>query len=370
MKIIAQNCSSINLVCLDTIHVSAVDAERALEGNNIMIEGLGEFTRIVEDGHIGQVDAGQVPRFAGNANFGRLPGILEVEQYDIAVLGLPFDSGVTFRPGARFGPTHVRDSSRLIRPFNVALETSPFKQAQVVDAGDVSLNPFDAKQAVADMEVAADRLSANGARLVAIGGDHTLSLPMLRSAAKHHGPITLVHFDAHLDTVESIMNCDVNHGTPFYVAAKEGLLHADTCAHVGVRASFYDASDLDNDVKLGFKIFPAHALAEQPLSEMIAALHERVGDTPVYLSVDIDVLEPGLAPATGTPELGGLIGRELLAIIRSFVGRNVIGGDVVEVSPAYDHAQITGIAAAHVVYEMLSVMALNKANGLWARPQS
>ena len=330
-----------------------------------MIEGFGEFERINENGRIGQINAARVPRFVGNATFGRLPSVAEVDEYDIAVLGLPFDSGVTFRPGARFGPSHVRDSSRLIRPFNVALETSPFAQAQVVDAGDVSLTPFDAKQAVADMEAAADRLSADGARLVAIGGDHTLSLPMLRSVAKRFGPVTLVHFDAHLDTVESIMNSDVNHGTPFYVAAREGLLNPETCAHVGVRASFYDASDLENDIRLGFQIFPAHDLAKRPLPEMIDDLLHRVGDTPVYLSIDIDVLEPGLAPATGTPELGGLLGRELLAIIRAFAGRNVVGADVVEVAPAYDHAQITGIAASHVVYELLSVMALNKAGGGW-----
>lgn len=333
-----------------------------------MIENFpGDFPRINKNGVVGQVDAAIVPRFAGRATFARLPEISDVDDYDVALVGLPFDSGTTYRPGARFGPNHVRDSSRLIRPFNVALKTSPFTDVQVVDAGDVSLTPFDAGVAVQAMQAAAERLTRNGARLVAIGGDHTLSLPMLRAAAQHHGPITLVHFDAHLDTVESILGCEVNHGTPFYRASEEGLLNADTCAHVGVRASFYDASDLETDIRVGFQIFPAHDLAERPLSDMIRDLHERVGDTAVYLSVDIDVLEPGLAPGTGTPELGGLLGRELLAIIRSFLGKNVVGGDVVEVAPAYDHAQITGIAAAHVVYELVSVIAENRRRELWSR---
>ncbi|PRB43091.1 agmatinase [Arthrobacter sp. MYb23] len=330
-----------------------------------MIENYGEYPRIAGPA-TGQVDAAVAPRFAGRATFARLPEIRDVKDYDIALLGLPFDSGTTFRPGARFGPNHVRDSSRLIRPFNVALETTPFTDVQMADAGDVALTPFDAATAVEAMQEAAERLTTGGRRLIAIGGDHTLSLPMLRAAAKQHGPITLVHFDAHLDTVESILGCEVNHGTPFYRASVEGLINKETSAHVGVRGSFYDPSDLANDVQAGFKIFPAHDLAEGRLSDMIASLHERVGDTPVYLSVDIDVLEPGLAPGTGTPELGGLLGRELLAIIRSFLGKNVIGGDVVEVSPAYDHAQITGIAAAHVVYETLSVMAENRRRGLWA----
>lgn len=333
-----------------------------------MIENTPEsFPRITKDGVVGQVDAATVPRFAGRATFARLPEISAVDDYDIAVVGLPFDTGTTYRPGARFGPNHVRDSSRLIRPYNVALQTSPFTDVQVVDAGDVSLSPFDAPAAVARMQDAAEQLTANGARLVAIGGDHTLSLPLLRAAAQRHGPVTLVHFDAHLDTVSTILGSDLNHGTPFFHAAQEGLLNPQACAHVGVRSSFYDASDLETDIRLGFQIFPAHALAERPLSEMIEALHERVGDTPVYLSIDIDVLEPGLAPGTGTPELGGLLGRELLAIVRSFVGKDVIGADVVEVAPAYDHAQVTGIAASHVVYELISVIAENRRQGLWQR---
>lgn len=332
-----------------------------------MIESSGDFPRITANGNIGQIDAGVVPRFVGAASFARLPSPAEAPDYDVAIVGLPFDSGVTFRPGARFGPSHVRDSSRLIRPFNLALATSPFKQVQVVDAGDVSLTPFDAAGAVAAMQEAAEALGSNGARIVAIGGDHTLSLPMLRAAAHRYGPVTLVHFDAHLDTVESILDSDVNHGTPFFVAAKEGLLNTRTSAHVGVRASFYDESDLENDIRLGFKIFPAHALAHQSLDLTIESLLERVGHSAIYLSVDIDVLEPGLAPGTGTPELGGLLGRELLEIIRSFRGRNVIGADVVEVSPPYDHAQITGIAAAHVVYQLVSVIAANHADGLWMR---
>ncbi|RAX14939.1 agmatinase [Pseudarthrobacter sp. AG30] len=331
------------------------------------MENYGEYPRINSGGVEGQVDAAVAPRFAGRATFARLPEIRDVQDYDVALVGLPFDSGTTFRSGARFGPNHVRDSSRLMRPFNVALETTPFTDVQVADAGDVALTPFDPAKAVADMQVAAERLTEGGRRLVALGGDHTLSLPMLRAAAKQHGPVTLVHFDAHLDTVESILGCEINHGTPFYRASVEGLINTETSAHVGVRGSFYDPSDLENDVKAGFKIFPAHDLAEGRLSDMIASLHERVGDSPVYLSIDIDVLEPGIAPGTGTPELGGLLGRELLAIIRSFLGKDVIGGDVVEVSPAYDHAQITGLAAAHVVYEMVSVIAENHRRGLWNR---
>ncbi|MFJ8740946.1 agmatinase [Embleya sp. NPDC127516] len=312
----------------------------------------------------GPIDATRVPRFAGPATFARLPRADEVEHVDVAVVGVPFDSGVSYRPGARFGPAHVRASSKLLRPYNPALDVSPFAEQQVADAGDIAVNPFDIGAAIADLEQAARAFSARGTRLLTIGGDHTIALPLLRAVAAEHGPIAVVHFDAHLDTWDTYFGEPYTHGTPFRRASEEGLLDPTRCLHVGIRGPLYGPDDLREDGVLGFQVVHSDDYQDATVASVVERMRRRLGTGPVYVSVDIDVLDPAHAPGTGTPEAGGLTSRELLNTLRGLVGLNVVGADIVEVAPAYDHAELTGIAAAHVGYELLSVLARNRRDGL------
>jgi agmatinase len=306
---------------------------------------------------IGPIDASQVPRFAGIATFARLPRLEDVPRADVVVVGVPFDSGVSYRPGARFGPAHVREASRLLRPYNPAVDVSPFATQQVADAGDIACNPFIIEEAVQSIEDAVGGFLDTGAKLMTIGGDHTIALPILRQLAKRHGPVAVVHFDAHLDTWESYFGVDMTHGTPFRLASEEGLLDMTSCLHVGIRGPLYSASDLTDDEVLGFQVITSRDVERQGLEQVLDTIRRRVGNTPVYVSVDIDVLDPAHAPGTGTPEAGGLTSRELLEMLRLFGDLNLISADVVEVSPPYDHAQMTAVAASHVAYELISAMA-------------
>src|SRR5919107_346950 len=267
---------------------------------------------------VGPVQGTEIPRYAGPSTFARLPRVDQVPRVDVAVIGAPFDTGVSYRPGARFGPSHIRQASRLLRPYNPALDVAPFGRQQVADAGDMTINPFDLGTAIGEVQEQAAPWVGPGRRLVTLGGDHTIALPLLRTLRAEHGPIAVLHFDAHLDTWDTYFGAPYTHGTPFRRASEEGLLDLERSLHMGIRG-------------------------------------------PVYVSVDIDVLDPAHAPGTGTPEAGGLTSRELLNTLRGLVGLDVVGADIVEVSPPYDHAELTGIAAAHVGYELLSVLALNRA---------
>jgi agmatinase len=306
---------------------------------------------------VGPVDATQVPRYAGPATFARLPRLEDVERAGIAVVGVPFDSGVSYRPGARFGPAHIRQSSRLLRPFNPAQDVSPFASAQVADAGDIAANPFDIAAAITAIEAGADDLHGRADRLVTLGGDHTIALPLLRSVVKRHGPVAVLHFDAHLDTWDTYFGEPYTHGTPFRRAAEEGLIDTDRSLHVGIRGPLYAATDLVDTRALGYAVLTCIDYDRLGLDGIASAMRERLGDGPTYVSVDIDVIDPGMAPGTGTPEAGGLTSRELLSTLRSLAGLDIVGADIVEVAPAYDHAEVTGIAASHVAYELISLMA-------------
>jgi agmatinase len=307
---------------------------------------------------VGPADATVTPRFAGIATFARLPTAESVPLWDIAVAGVPFDGGTSYRPGARFGPAAVRQGSRLLRPYHPALDAMPFESAQVVDAGDVACSPFDNEAAVEQIQAGADELLSTGGRLVAVGGDHTVALPLLRATARRHGPLALIHFDAHLDTWDTYFGQRYTHGTPFRRAWEEGLLRPDRSIHVGLRGPLYSAGDLSEDAGMGYAQVTTDDVAALGPAAVVERVLDRVADAPVYVSVDIDVLDPAHAPGTGTPEAGGLTSRELLALIRGLLAAKVVGGDVVEVSPAYDHAEITAIAASHVMYELITLMAL------------
>jgi len=274
---------------------------------------------------------------------------------------VPFDSGVSYRPGARFGPSHIRESSRLLRPYNPALQVPVFAHQQVADAGDLAVNPFSIDEAIGTIERGARALLEQVPFVLTLGGDHTIALPMLRAVSAVHGPVAVVHFDAHLDTWATYFGAAYTHGTPFRRASEEGLLDRTGCVHAGIRGPLYSDTDLTEDAELGFQVVSAPEVEYIGVTGLIERIAARVGDRPVYVSVDIDVLDPAHAPGTGTPEAGGLTSRELLATLRSFGPLNLVGADIVEVAPAYDHAQITGIAAAHVAYELLSALAARQA---------
>ncbi|KAF8079012.1 arginase deacetylase [Lyophyllum atratum] len=330
--------------------------------------------------------------FSGPLSFAHLPYARclenEAAAFDIAILGMPFDTGVTYRPGARFGPYAIRSGSRRLREsggYTIAWGSSPYTQgAKIVDCGDVPISPFDNALAVDQMEVAystlLDRTPAGGSgerditralskdgvehpRIVSLGGDHTIVLPILRSLHKVYGPISVIHFDAHLDTWkpgerypgQSTEQSRVTHGNFFYLAKEEGLI-SNQSIHAGIRCKLDGLSDLEVDKEVGFHLLTTDDIDDLGIPEVVRRIRNRVGDTPVYLSLDIDVVDPGLAPATGTPEPGGWTTRELKRIIRGLAGLNFVGADIVEVAPAYDNADITGIAAADFVADFLSLL--------------
>lgn len=316
-----------------------------------------EELRIEENGNLGPIDSSRIPRFAGAATYARLPRLDQVARADVKVVGVPFDAGVSYRPGARFGANHVREASRLLRPYNPALDASPFANAQVADAGDMAVNPFNIHEAIETIQSNALDLTADGARLLTLGGDHTIALPLLRAASERAGePVALLHFDAHLDTWDTYFGAEYTHGTPFRRAVEEGILDTEAISHVGTRGPLYGKRDLEDDRRFGFGIVTSSDVYYQGVREIVAKLRDRIGSRPLYISVDIDVLDPAHAPGTGTPEAGGITSRELLEILRGLRGANIVGADVVEVAPAYDHAEITGVAASHVAYDLVTLM--------------
>jgi len=316
-----------------------------------------------EPGPRGPLDPLVVPRFAGPSTFARLPRLDEVEHADVGVTGIPFDSGVTYRPGARFGPIAVRNASRLLRGYHAGLDVRPFTAQQVADAGDIACNPFSIDESIAQIEAGSRELLGAADRLVCIGGDHTIALPLLRTVRERHGPVALVHFDAHLDTWDTYFGAAYTHGTPFRRAWEEGLLLEDRSIHLGIRGPLFSAEDLVDDASFGFRIVTAWDVLELGIAGTAARVRERVGDAPVYVSIDIDALDPAFAPGTGTPEAGGMTSRELLGILRALRGLDLVGADVVEVAPAYDHADVTAVAASHAVYELVSLFAANRVEG-------
>lgn len=307
---------------------------------------------------IGPVSGTVVPRYAGPTTFCRLPELRDVPYCDVAILGIPFDSGTSYRPGARFGPGAIRQASRHLRTnFHPQYDTEPFKTLQVADAGDVACNPYNIEEAIAQIEMAADELYQKAGAIVSLGGDHTIAVPLLRSINKVTGQVALVHFDAHLDTWDTYFGAPYTHGTPFRRAAEEKLFNDDASMHVGIRGPLYSRDDLARDAELGFKVVHCDELQAEGIEHVVQRIRDRVGDQPLYLSIDIDVLDPAHAPGTGTPEVAGITSREMVGILRGLQGLNLVAADVVEVAPAYDHAEITSLAAATIAFEMINLMA-------------
>ena len=299
-----------------------------------------------------------VPRFAGPSTFARLPEIRDVKSCDIAILGIPFDAGTSYRPGARFGPQAIRQASRHLRTqYHPSYDTEPFIEQQVADAGDITCNPFNILESVEQIQTVATEMLGKVKSIISLGGDHTIALPLLRAVNHHFGPVALVHFDAHLDTWDTYFGAPYTHGTPFRRAAEEKLFLDHASMHVGIRGPLYSRNDLLNDEELGFKVVHCDEFQTEGVEHVIRRIKERVGNNPIYLSIDIDVLDPAHAPGTGTPEIAGMSSRELLNVLRGLAGLNIISADVVEVAPAYDQAELTSLAAATIVYEIINLLA-------------
>lgn len=271
------------------------------------------------DGPVGQRDIPGYPRYAGIATFALLPRIEDVPHADVAVLGIPFDAGTSYRPGARFGPAHIRECSGQLHPYQTH-DVPPFAVQQVADAGDLGTTPYDMAAAVSSIQSACSEYNERGTRLLVLGGDHTVALPLLRAVVKANGPVAFIHFDAHLDTRDTHLGASLWHGSPFRRVAEEGLLDATRRLHVGLRGGVYDNGELQADEVLGFHVIRADDFPGQPIGEIVARIRDRVGTGPVYLSVDIDVLDPAFAPGTGTPEPDGLTSRDLFGALRGWSG--------------------------------------------------
>ena len=298
-----------------------------------------------------------MPRFAGLGTMMRLPAATSPVGLDAAFIGIPLDIGTSHRPGARFGPRQIRAESALLRPYNMATGAAPFDALQVADLGDVPINTYSIAKSMDLIRSFYDDVLAAGCKPLTMGGDHTIALPILRALHKLHGPVALVHVDAHADVNDEMFGEPIAHGTSFRRAVEEGLLQCDKVWQIGLRGTGYAADDFDWPRRQGFTIVPAHEVWYQSLAPLMAQVRERIGSvTPVYISFDIDGLDPSFAGGTGTPEIGGLSVPQGLEVIRGCRGLNVVGGDLVEVSPPYDPSGNTALLGANLLYEMLCVL--------------
>lgn len=298
----------------------------------------------------------EMPRFAGPATMMRLPSQPTAEGLDACFVGVPMDIGTSNRAGTRHGPRQIRAESCMLRPYNMATGAAPFDSLQVADIGDVAINTFDLKKSVGIIETAFDDILASGAMPLTLGGDHTLTLPILRAMARRHGPVALVHVDAHADINEHMFGEAIAHGTPFRRAVEEGLLKPDAVFQIGLRGTGYSPDDFDWSRRQGFRVVPAEECWHRSLVPLMEDVRSTIGDHPIYLSYDIDSLDPAFAPGTGTVEIAGLSTWQALEIIRGMRGLNLVGGDLVEVSPPYDPSGNTALIGANLLYEMLCVL--------------
>jgi guanidinobutyrase len=298
----------------------------------------------------------EMPRFGGIATFMRLPGTSEPADVDVGVIGVPFDLGTSNRPGARFGPRAIRDESVLLRPYNMATRAAPFDSLRIDDLGDVATNPFNLADSVARIEAHFDALLADDVVPATLGGDHTIALPILRAMAKAHGPVGMVHIDAHTDINDTMFGERITHGTPFRRAVEEGLLDGDRVVQIGMRGTGYAADDFDWSRDQGFRVVQIEECWHRSLTPLMEDVRAKVGSGPVYLSFDIDGLDPAFAPGTGTPEVAGLTMPQALEVIRGCRGLDIVGCDLVEVAPIYDTSGATALTAANLVFEMLCIL--------------
>lgn len=297
-----------------------------------------------------------VARVSGIPTMARLPYRETADGLDAAFVGVPIDTGTSNRPGARFGPRQIRVESAMLRAFNSSTRAAPYLSVNVADIGDVNVNLYDLQDTCRRIREAYRRILATGCVPLTLGGDHTIAYPILQAVAERHGPVGLVHVDAHADTSDALLGEKIAHGTPFRRCVEEGLLDRERVVQIGLRGSSYSADAYAWSRAQGFRVVPVEECWFQSLAPLMAEVRSQMGDAPVYLSFDIDALDPGFAPGTGTPEIAGLTPIQGVEIIRGCRGLNLVGCDLVEVSPAYDTTGNTALTGANLLFEMLCVL--------------
>ncbi|MCE8518174.1 agmatinase [Ruegeria pomeroyi] len=302
------------------------------------------------------IGGNDLARFSGPNTFMRLPQAQALDGLDVAILGIPMDIGTSWRSGTRFGPKQIRAESAMIRPYNMATGAAPFDSLQIADIGDLAINTFSLADSLRIIKESYDAILTHDVIPVAMGGDHSITLPILRAIAARHGPVALVHVDAHADVNDEMFGERETHGTVFRRAYEEGLIQPDKTYQIGIRGSGYAATDFTEAQGWGFQHFPARELWHRSLKPLGDEIRRDIGDRPVYVTYDIDSLDPAYAPGTGTPEIGGLTTPQALELIQALRGLKIVGCDLVEVSPPYDPSGNTALTAANLLYELLCVL--------------
>ncbi|MEB3103663.1 agmatinase [Ferviditalea candida] len=305
-------------------------------------------------------DSSQSPRFCGVRTFMRLENTATADHVDFVILGVPFDTAVSNRTGQRYGPQHIRNFSVLLRPYNPDQDIHIFEYCSGVDYGDIDVVPGNIHRTYQKIQIGLQPILEKSVVPIILGGDHSISLGSLRAFKNRYGPVALVHFDSHGDTWDHYYGEKYMHGTPFRRAVEEGLLDVEHSIQIGMRGSLYGREDIDDARELGFEVITMRECRDQGFPEVVRRIRDRVGERPVYVSFDVDFVDPAYAPGTGTPEAGGPTSYEAIEYVRALKGLKLVGFDVVEVLPAYDHAEITAMLAATVAFEMMSLVALNK----------
>lgn len=305
-------------------------------------------------------DSSMSPRFTGPRTFMRLEQIQTTDNVDFVIVGVPFDTGASNRTGQRYGPQHVRDFSVLLRPYNPDQDINIFDYCSGVDYGDFDVVPGNVLKTYDNIVAGLMPILEKEIVPIMIGGDHSISLGHLRAFAQKYGPVSLVHFDSHGDTWDQYWGEKYTHGTPFRRAVEEGVVDPHTSIQVGMRGPLYGPEDIEDARDLGYEVIPMREVREIGIQEVMKRIHERVGDRPVFVSYDIDFIDPAYAPGTGTPEVGGPTSYEGLEFVRGLDGINIVGFDLVEVLPSYDSGEITAVAASAIIFEMISLVALKK----------
>lgn len=307
------------------------------------------------------LDAQVTPRFAGPTTFLRLPMAESVEGLDVAIAGVPFDAGASFRAGTRFGPRAIRDISSLLRPYNRVLGVDPFATLNVADVGDLRINPLDTMQTLDAISQQVETIVRAGARPLIVGGDHTIGYGTMRGVSSALGrPVAMVQIDSHLDTWDTYFDSRYTHGTFLRRAIEDGFVDGGRSIQVGIRGPLFGPEDLEENARLGLTIRPTETVVAEPLAATAEAIRNCVGDSPVYVTLDIDAVDPAFAPGTGTPEVGGLTSLQVIQIVQGLAGLNLVGAEIVEVSPPYDAGQVTALLAGRLLHEFLSVFALSR----------
>jgi guanidinopropionase len=306
--------------------------------------------------HPKPIDSSVIPRFSGVATFMRLPHYDSADGLDIAIFGVPFDLGSSFSGGQRFAPGKIREHSRLIRQVNSSSKIAPFNLCRVADVGDAPINPIDLMDSIGRIEMFVQRIHDAGAWPLAVGGDHMITLPILRRIAAHK-PVGIVQFDAHPDTLDELLGSKYNHATPIRRAVEEGLIDPKRSIQIGLRGTCYSPDDFQYGIDVGMRVITMDEYEELGRMKVIDEIKRVCRDGPTYITFDIDGLDPVFAPGVGTPEPGGLTMRDAQVILRSMRGLNIMGGDLVEMSPPFDASGTTAISASNIIFEILCLMA-------------